>query len=999
MKNGASLRLLCLLLVVTVGAGAQTQFEIVRSKLRATYDRKLPDGTIKESKQVKRWEWFWEPRLTPSGDFPTALHYYNEVQAVESRKKSEDVQAKPTWKELGPTAPDLPSESAAWNGIGRVNTFTFSPSNSNIIWLGSAQGGIWKTTDGGGSWSAINVNGFPTFGVSDIAISASNENVIYVATGDADATFPGEMSSYPGFTYGVIKSTDGGATWSATGLSMTPEQNNVIARLWVDPSNANIAIATTYTGLRKTTDGGATWNLVSASLQFRDLIANPFASNQLYATTFSNGGGASIFRSSDAGNTWTLILSVAEANRIRLAVTKDDPKIVGAVASSASTNGLFAIYKSSDYGLTFVKSVPPQNLLGWSATGNDWQYGGQGFYDLAMEISPTDADKWFVGGVNAWRSTNGGQSWVLSADWTGNNAPWVHADHHFMKYSATQNVIYTASDGGIARSTNNGVSWRDVSNGLKIQQYYGLSTTDMNSTLTLAGAQDNGTARTLNGSVFYHVLDGDGMASAIDYDDPSLMYASMPYGQFYSSSNQGNSWRLIANVNVLGESNRAWVAPIVADPTMTGTVYVGYTQIYKSTTSGASWQKISQIQTNAAMRLIAVAPSDNNFIYVAYNSTIMFTTDGGTTWSQQNGIGSFIQDIEVHPTDPRRFWVAIGGFSASTKIFEINNGKVTNITGSGLPNVPANAIVFQKGPLNRLYLGTDIGVFFKDEGSSSWEMYGQAMPTTVITDMKLVSTANKLRVSTYGRGVWEVDVTQCIASVPSITIQGASTICSGDTIVLKASSGYAQYQWSNGETGDRIKLSAYSQTGEYTVTVEDFAGCRNVSVPVSVTILRGPIKPQISLKQPDTLRSSAIGGITKFQWYLGDSKIQGATSRQFSPSASGLYKVEVENSEGCKAMSDPFQFVLQPTSVADGGSASTFRVWPNPATGQIEIHMPTGSGRAIEIVSITGAIQVVRNVDGGVSEEVINIEFLSAGTYVLRVRSGESIWSTLFVKQ
>jgi photosystem II stability/assembly factor-like uncharacterized protein len=987
------------LLTVTIGAEAQTQFESVRSKLRATYDRKLPDGTIKESKQVRRWEWFWEPRLTPSGDFPTALHYYNEVQAIAARKKFEDVQAKPTWKELGPTAPDLPSESASWNGIGRVNTFTFSPSNSNIIWLGSAQGGIWKSIDGGGSWLPVNVEGFPTFGVSDIAIAASNENVIYVATGDADATLPGEMSSYPGFTYGVIKSIDGGATWSATGLSMTPEQNNVIARLWVDPNNANIAVATTYTGLRKTTDGGATWTLVSTSLKFRDLIANPQVAGLLYATTFSNGGGASFFRSSDAGDTWTLILSVPEANRIRLAVTKDDPKIVGAVASSAANNGLFAIYKSTDYGLTYNKSIPPQNLLGWSATGGDWQYGGQGFYDLAMEISPTDADKWFVGGVNAWRSSNGGQSWILSADWTGNSAPWVHADHHFMKYSATQNVIYTASDGGIARSTNNGVSWRDVSNGLKIQQYYGLSTTDMNSAITLAGAQDNGTARTLNGSVFYHVLDGDGMANAIDYADPALMYASMPNGQFYSSSNQGNSWRLISNASMRGEPGGAWVAPIATDPSTTGIVYVGYTQLYMSTTSGVSWERISQIPTNSAMRIIAVAPADNQFIYVAYNSTIMYTRNGGVTWTQQNGIGSFIQDIEVHPTDPKRFWVAIGGFSASTKIFEVNNGQVTNITGSGLPNVPCNAVVFQAGPLNRLYVGTDIGVFFKDEGSSSWEMYGQAMPTTIITDMKLVKSANKLRVSTYGRGVWEVDVTQCIASVPSVTIQGSSTICSGDTIVLKASGGYAQYQWSNGETGDRIKLSTSTQTGEYTVTVEDFAGCRNVSAPVSVTILKGPIKPQISLRGTDTLRSSAIGGITKFQWYFGNSKIEGATSRQYSPSVSGLYMVEGENSDGCKSMSDPYSFVKQQTSVADDGVSSTFRVWPNPTSGLVEIHMPPGAVRVIEIVSITGAVQLVRNVDSGVSEEVMNVESLAAGAYVLRVRSGESIWSTLFVKQ
>lgn len=999
MTNRALLRLLCLLFVVTIGVGAQTPFESVRAKLRAAYDRRLPDGTIKESKQVKRWEWFWEPRLTSDGDFPSAFHYFNEARTVALRKTSDNMQAKPTWKELGPTAPDLPNESSVWNGIGRVNTFKFSPGNGNVIWLGSAQGGIWKTTDGGGSWLPINAVGFPTFGVSDIAISESNANIIYVATGDADASFPGELSSYPGFTYGVIKSTDGGATWSATGLSMTPDQNNIVARLWADPENANIVVAATYTGMRKTTDGGQTWATVTSSMPFRDLIANPVTKGLLYATTFAGGGGARIFRSTNAGDEWTQVLAVPEANRIRLAVTKDDPKIVGAVASNAGTNGLFAIYKSTDYGVTYAKSIPTQNLLGWSASGNDWQYGGQGFYDLAMEISPTDADKWFVGGINVWRSTNGGQSWILAADWTGNYAPWVHADHHFMQYSPAQNVLYTASDGGMARSTNNGVSWRDVSNGLKIQQYYGISTTDMNSAITLAGAQDNGTARTLNGSVFYHVLDGDGMASAIDVGDPSLMYASQPYGQFYRSTNQGNSWQLVSNASMRGESNRAWVAPIVADPKTTGTVYVGYTQVYKSTNNGVAWQRISQISTTSAQRIIAVAPSDNRYIYAAYSTSIVFTTDGGVTWAQQNGVGSYIQDIEVHPSNPGRYWVTFGGFNASLKIVEVNNGQVTNITVTGLPNVPCNAVVFQPGPLNRLYVGTDIGVFFKDEESNSWEMYGQAMPTTIITDMKLVRSANKLRVSTYGRGVWEVDATQCTASVPSVTVQGSSTVCAGDTIVLKASGGYAQYQWSNGEVGDRIKLSTVAQTGEYTVTVEDFAGCRNVSQPVSITILRAPVKPMITLKSVDTLRSSAVGGITLFQWYLGDTKIPGATSRQYAPITSGSYKVEVENADGCKTMSVPFAFVKQQTSVDDGDPVSNISVWPNPAAGVIEIHFPPGMDRTIEIATLTGAVQFTRNLDDGAPSEIVNIESLAVGTYLLRIRSGQSIWSTLLVRQ
>jgi hypothetical protein len=320
----------------------------------------------------------------------------------------------------------------------------------------------------------------------------------------------------------------------------------------VDPRNADIVVAATYTGIRKSTDGGATWRVTTPSGAFRDLVGNTQTIDMLFASTFSQGGGAGIYKSLNAGDTWELVESFPEANRIRLAVTKADPKVVGAVMSRYDTQGLSGAYKSTDFGENFFDLNVTQNLLGWSSSGNDHNRGGQGFYDLAMTISPSNANLWFVGGVNTWRSTNGGTSWVLSNHWTGNNAPWVHADHHFSMYHPNQNRLYTCHDGGIARSDDNGVSWRDMSNGLKIQQYYGLAVSDLQSSLTLAGSQDNGTARSTNGTQFLHVLDGDGMATAIDYTTPQTVYGSQPYGTFYRSDNQGSSWNLVCTPGRVG---------------------------------------------------------------------------------------------------------------------------------------------------------------------------------------------------------------------------------------------------------------------------------------------------------------------------------------------------------------------------------------------------------------------------------------------------------------
>lgn len=993
------LGLIALILAVTVVSSAQVTFEQVRRQMETTYTRTEADGSKKISKQYGRWLWFWEPRVNADGTFPTAQHYVNEVRKVQARKRTEDVQAIPTWKELGPTAPDLPGLNNVWNGIGRLNTIAVSPVKLTDLWVGAAQGGLWKSTNGGNNWTHVDIPNYPNFGVSDIAIAPSNASIMYVATGDVDAALPGELSGYPGFSYGVIKSTDGGVTWNATGLSMEPEQNNLVSRLWVDPRNADIIVAATYTGMRKSTDGGATWKTTSPSGAFRDLVGNTQIIDMLFVSTFSQGGGASIYKSTNAGDTWEMVQSFPEANRIRLAVTKADPKVVGAVASKYTTQGLEDVYKSTDYGDSFFSMNVTQNLLGWSANGNDHNRGGQGFYDLAMTISPNNANLWFVGGVNTWRSTNGGTSWVLSNHWTGSNAPWVHADHHFSMYHPNQNRLYTCHDGGIARSDDNGVTWRDMSNGLKIQQYYGIAVSDQQSSLTLAGSQDNGTARSTNGTQFLHVLDGDGMATAIDYVNPQTMYGSQPYGTFYRSDNQGNNWNLICTPGRVGESGGAWVSPIVADPKTFNTVYVGYTQLYKSTTGGTSWTKLTNIPPTAYMRTIAVAPSNPRYIYVGFSTTMHFTTDGGATWNEQPGIGNYIQDITVHPTQPQKVWVTFGGFSSGTKVLEITNGTVKNITGAGLPNVPCNAVTFQPGPLNRLYVGTDVGVFYKDENSTVWEPYGKGMPTSIISGMEYLPTSSILRVATYGRGVWEVEAVQCVASKPTIAAQGATKVCTGDSIVLTAPDGYEKYTWSNGEVGQRLVLNNFAQSGTYFVNVSDANGCSNTSNSVSVEILRSPTRPNISLRGKDTLRSSAIGGVSIFQWYWNGNIIPGATQREYVATANGDYTVIVTNAEGCTATSNAFTFTGGTTSVDEDVTSTRIAVYPNPMSGRCSINLPRAVSRELSVMDLTGAI--VKTVTVGDDAESIELELsdVANGTYLIQIVSGSSVWSTTAVKR
>lgn len=997
MKNTLSLAVtFCFLTAAMVASDGD--YERVRTEMKRQLEFTQPDGSVRLSKQFRRWEWFWEARTTADGGFPATGLYTDAITKVNRRKLEPDVQATPTWVELGPTGPAGVTIASSWNGIGRVNCVEVSRTNPDLLFLGSAQGGIWRSTDAGNNWSAVNVPALPTFGVSDIAIAPSNSDIIYVATGDADAAIPGVESNLPGFSYGVIKSVDGGVTWAPTGLSFTPQTNNLVARLWVDPRNADIVLAATYTGMRRTSDGGATWTQVSSTAFFRDLVGNINSPDVLHAATSTRSGGAAIFRSTNNGVTWTNVQSIATAQRIRLAVTRANENLVMALAARESDGGFDAIYKSTDKGTTYNKLPVSLNLLGWGSTGQGT--GGQGFYDLAFEIHQTNANFIFVGGINIWRSTNGGNAWTLSAHSNGSGAPWVHADQHFLKSHPGRNVVYACHDGGIARSTDYGVSWNDCSRGLKIQQYYSLSTSNTNTNITIAGAQDNSTMLTTNGASFVHVLGGDGMDNAIDPENPSILYASSQYGEFAVSMNMGFNWDYIASRQRLSEPSASWVTPIATHPKTSGIVFVGYTQVHRSTNYGTSWEQLSEFPATSTIRHLAIAPSDARYIYAGFNSTVRYTTDNGDTWQLQNGVGGgYIQDVQVHPTNPKRWWVTYGGFDASMKIVEINNGVVTNITGAGLPNVPCNAVYFQKGTPGRMYVGTDVGVFFKDDGSTSWAPFGNGMPTTIVTDIEFVAPTSKLRVSTYGRGIWEISAQLCAAQQPSIVAVGPTTVCSGDSVEIQASSGFAKYVWSNGSTSRSIRLGNISESGNYTVNVEDGNGCTNVSAPITITIKRSPVKPSVSRRGGDTIRSSAIGGITLFQWYAGSTKVDGATSREFVPTQNGVYSVSVTNAEGCSISSEPHTFVMTSTSVDYNDNSSAFAIYPNPADGEVHIQLPQGTGRIVDIVNALGAVVFTSVAADDIAEMNLSLTSVASGTYYVRVRAGESVWMRRLVRR
>ncbi len=713
-----------------------TRTQAEKSEVFDTYwqDKTVEKG--KGFKQFKRNEYFVKNRIGQNNQFNQSTNIvedYRKIQQNISQEKSLGTAGK--WVHLGPFGP-VPD-----GGSGRVNCIDFHPSNSSIIMVGAPSGGLWRSTDGGLTWNT-NTDDLASIGFSDLAFAPSNGNIVYAATGDKDASDT--------YAFGILKSIDAGITWSNTSWTADYNYKRLVYRLIVHPSNSDIVYATTSLGFYITIDGGVTWTKKRVGV-YKDMEIKPDDPNTVYLATTS-----SILKSTDAGNTFNILSGFAlsyQSSRIEIEVSANDANYVYALAAKSSDNGFGGLYVSTDAGATFTTKATTPNLLGWTVNGTD--AGGQAWYDLALEVSPTNKNLIFVGGVNVWRSINGGSSWAISGHWTGaNGKPYVHADIHSIKaspHSATE--VWACTDGGLSFSANNGASWTERNSQLAIAQIYRMGSSKTVASKILTGWQDNG-SNLLNSS-WSSVLGGDGMECIIRPDNNNIMFGSLYYGDLYRSVDGGSNWSEISN-SITEEG--AWVTPYILDPVNPSIIYAGYYNVWKSVNQGSSWTQISSFNSSYQLDVVAVAPSNTQVIWACNASQVYKTTDGGSNWSTISTLPSSgsVNAMAINQVNPNLVWVAISGFYAGDKVYESSDGGLswTNISGS-LPNYPVNTIVNDPNSAHGLYIGTDLGVYYLDDNLTNWIPFMKDLPNVIVTELELYLAGNKVRAATYGRGVWE----------------------------------------------------------------------------------------------------------------------------------------------------------------------------------------------------------------------------------------------------
>lgn len=703
-----------------------------------------------------------------------------------------------TWTPLGPapiTGLDVVSggvTSGAGTGssTGRIAGVAVDPNNAKIIYIAAANGGVWKTVDGGLDWLPL-TDDQASLHMGAIAIAPSDSKVIYAGTGEANES----GDSFAGV--GVLVSTDSGQTWTLRGQTQFFRRS--ISKIVVDPTDSKTAYVAVglagvnglggNTGIWKTTDGGLTWtdttfaDGLTATDAYTDVVMSATDHNTLYAAIgetpgFSTGDAANgVYVTHDGGTNWAPAGNFpgGKANgRIALAIGTSDPNYLYAAVTDPNAltptgGGLFAFEVSTDGGVTWAKTTPPNYL------------GTQGWYDTALTVDPNNPKLVYAAGVIDYNtgkneviaSSDGGGTWIdVTAD-GATHGP--HTDHHSLIFDKNGSLL-DGNDGGIWRmdipdhTKPATFTWTNLNGNLNITAFTAVTMSANDPNLVIGGSQDDGTELFTGDTVWKGIWPGDGGFTAIDFNNPNTFYTSNFGPGLQKSTDKGATWTDITPPGALTAFNFNFYVPYVMSPSNSNELIYATDELDQTFNGGKTWATIALPGRNGfntnddAIDALAIAPSSDKWIYVTAGGNIYVSSNGGGSWSRRNipNANDGFSNIVVDPNDPKTAYIVRDhhdSFGEVGKVFKTTNGGITwnNVTGD-LPEIPvysvAKASLF--GIDNKLYVGTDAGVYVSANDGVNWTKMGTGMANAQVVSLAYNAKLNVLIAGTHGRGAWEI---------------------------------------------------------------------------------------------------------------------------------------------------------------------------------------------------------------------------------------------------
>ena len=684
------------------------------------------------------------------------------------------------WAPLGPTA--IP-EGQTYGGArvlvtGRVAAIATHPTDPLTIYIGAARGGVWKSEDGGVSWTPKSDNEV-SLAIGALALLPSNPQVIYAGSGEGNLlryvqAFPLDSSPDNYMGNGVLKSLDGGNTWTQQGAAQFI--GAAFFRIAAHQSNPDMAYAATSAGLFRTTNGGASWTQLTNGLPSisgtiiaaTDVVIDPSAPNTVY-TAFWGDGVYKTTSGASANPSWTKQTSGlpgGSLGRIALAIAPSAPSKVYALFANGSegVRGLFET-TASGWGQVTV-----------SLTG----VGGATSYNFNLAVDPMTPDILYLSDTSLFKLMRNPVTGVWSIADIGLN---IHADNHAFAFHPTNHlIIFAGNDGGIYKSLDGGMTWDDRINfGLCLTQYEFIDQHPTSDAVVFGGTQDNGTEQFRNSPVFYHTADGDGGFVIVDYAQPRNVlhtyYSETPerstlgglFGEFTSTTHL--NW---TDVSAGLAGNGLFYPPMTLDQANANNIAFGTDRINLDTAQGAGGWPTKVTLPGISGRVSAISYVNANLIYCATSAGRVYKlSKSGATWTATTISASplpsrWVWDVSPLPGDVNTVIVVMAGFGAPHvwrgTIPASGAGAWTDISGTGagrLPDIPVNALVIEPATPTTMYIGTDVGVFRTTDAGSTWSLFSDGLPNVAVYDLKLHAPTRLLRAGTHGRGLWErkLDVT------------------------------------------------------------------------------------------------------------------------------------------------------------------------------------------------------------------------------------------------